>query len=90
MEAVCRCQNHLQSTQRNKSEAACYVQAGLPDGKCIFIPKIPVSVYFWGPRNEKVWYILWPFEIFLEHFMSVWKSIEDIWYISPVFGKLYQ
>jgi hypothetical protein len=36
-------------------------KAGLPDGKHIFIPKIPVLVYF---GVEKCWYVLWPLGIF--------------------------
>jgi hypothetical protein len=41
----------------------------------IFIPKIPIWVFFGGPWTGKCCHILWPFGIFygnLVHFMAVW------------------
>jgi hypothetical protein len=59
--------------------------SGLPDGKSIFIPKIPIWVYFAEllvysmailEYFSTFWYILWLFCIF---FLSVW-------YILCLFG----
>jgi hypothetical protein len=47
--------------------------AGLPDGTRIFVPKIPIRVYFGGPRNRKYWLI----DIFYDY--SVCFTV--IWYI---------
>jgi hypothetical protein len=33
----------------------------------IFIPKIPLLIYFGRSCNGKVWYILWQIGIFEEH-----------------------
>jgi hypothetical protein len=33
----------------------------LPNGVRIFLPKIPIWVYFGGPWNGKCWYISGPF-----------------------------
>jgi hypothetical protein len=47
----------------------------------IFIPKIPIWVYFGGPWYGKCWYILWPFGIF--------KSFRGyLWPLGTVCGYL--
>jgi hypothetical protein len=55
----------------------------LPDGLCIFKPKIPIWGNFGGPWNWKglanlghitvIWYIFWPF-----------GNVVAIWYLSPI------
>jgi hypothetical protein len=52
----------------------------------IFIPKIPIWLYFEGPRNGKDCYVVWPFGIFYGNLVY---SIA-IWYILWSFGMLYQ
>jgi hypothetical protein len=59
-----------------------YSRPGLPDGMYMFKPKIPIRVIFEGRKIENIdilyvhleyitdiWYILWPFGIFL----AVWQ-----------------
>jgi hypothetical protein len=52
--------------------------SGLPDGIPIFIPKLPIWVYFGGPWNWKYWYILRPF-------INLCSSsiFYPFWYIFP-------
>jgi hypothetical protein len=56
----------------------------------IFIPKIPILVYFGGHWHETFWYILWPFEIgILQPFGTFYGHLDNfeiIWYIFPLFG----
>jgi hypothetical protein len=42
-------------------------QSGLPDGTYIFKPKIPIQVYFGGPRSWKCWYT---------YFMAIWNHLQ--------------
>jgi hypothetical protein len=48
----------------------------------IFIPQIPIGVYFGGLWHGKCWYILWPFGIFYGQLVS----FGVIWYIFSRFG----
>jgi hypothetical protein len=48
----------------------------------IFIPKIPIWVYFGGPWIGKCWHILLPFGIFYGHLVY----FMTIWYILWLFG----
>jgi hypothetical protein len=52
----------------------------------IFKPKIPIGVNFEGPWNGKVWYILWPFEIYYSHL----GNLAAIWCMFPRFVILCQ
>jgi hypothetical protein len=50
----------------------------------IFIPDIPIWVYFGGPWNGKCWYVLWPFWNYYGHwvdFVGVWFIFSTFWYI---------
>jgi hypothetical protein len=51
--------------------------AGLPDG--IFSDQNWVT--FGGPWNVKCWYIQWPFGIYYDHFIPVWKFSGNLRYV---------
>jgi hypothetical protein len=57
----------------------------------IFIPKVPIWVYFRGPWNEKYWYfmvfryILRPMSKFYSYLVYF---VVYFWYISSRFGML--
>jgi hypothetical protein len=63
---------------KNHSTNKYDLEAGLPDGLCICLPKIPICVYFGGPWNRKCWHILRSFGIFYGH----WVYIITICFIS--------
>jgi hypothetical protein len=73
------CNSTLLCTFRSIPLVKSHGGAGLPDGVCICIPKIPIWVNFGGPWNGKCWYILWPLAYFV-----------TIWCILPNFGIFYQ
>jgi hypothetical protein len=54
----------------------------------IFVPKIPIWVYFGGPWNGECWCILWTFGQFYRqmiYFITIWYTyFVVLWYISPV------
>jgi hypothetical protein len=56
-------------------------QPGLPDGICIFKPKIPIWVNFGGPCNGTPF---GPFYNYLVYFMVIWYILWSFWYIYPV------
>jgi hypothetical protein len=60
--------------------------AGSPDGIDIFLPKIPISVYFWRPWNSKFRFFYRPFGVFLSPFgfyCGPLAYIFTIWYFTP-------
>jgi hypothetical protein len=67
-----------------------YWGEGLPDR--MLQTKIPIWVYFGGPRNLKCWYNLWPNFM---HLMDIWWSFVfcghlffPFWYVIP--RKIWQ
>jgi hypothetical protein len=60
---------------------------GLPDG--LFCDqKIAIWVHFWGPCNERCWYIFYGQKVY---FTAIWyRYFRVIWHIFPRFGILYQ
>jgi hypothetical protein len=69
----------LKATKQNESRS---VFPGLPDGICVFIPKIQIWSIFGGPWNEKSWYILLSFGIYY----GIFGNLMAMWYIFPRFG----
>jgi hypothetical protein len=63
----------------------------------IFMPKLPIRLYFGGHWNEKCWYILRPFSNVYSHlvilrpfgnFAAIWYIFPPFWYIVP--RKIWQ
>jgi hypothetical protein len=75
---------------------------GLPDGKCILKPKIPIWVIFGGSCNGRCWYISRQFDTFHNHlvyfvaiwymyFVAIWYMyFVAIWYILWSFGIFFR
>jgi hypothetical protein len=69
----------IQTLQVYKKTDLLPSQPGLPDGKHIFLPKIPILIYFGGPYRGKFWYIVWSFGRFNEDLVYFVMILEYFW-----------
>jgi hypothetical protein len=58
---------------------------GLPDGLYIFIPKIPILVYFSGLGMKNFWRASWQFGIFI----AILVYSMAVWYFHCRFGIFF-